>query len=177
MSAPSKLLWRVELDADGKRVSCVQVPDGGADNPCVHYVLARSDMEAYRIACRRRTLLNQRILARERIACDKCPRCGIGEYDGSTRCRICKDRDGCHKAQKRLEAATARFGPTLSGLPPGPARKERGAPLTREQHLRLEFLREVSAQWQDSPNVGAFSRWLAREIMALDPAARERKAS
>lgn len=173
----AKSLWRVEFDADGNHVSCAKVPDGGADDERVHYVLAHSELEAYRAAERQRVLVAQRNRARERIAAGKCPRCGIGEYDGSTRCLTCKHRDACHSAKRRLDAANDRFGPTLSGLPPGPPRKERSAPLTREQQLRLGFLQEVSRQWEDSPNIGAFGRWLASEILALDPAARERRSA
>lgn len=169
-------LWRVQLAANGDHVSCTQVADGGSDDACVHYVHASDELEAYKEAARRQSSINQRLRSSERIAAGKCPRCGVGEYDGSTRCATCKERDTTGSAKRRLEAAVERFGPTLSGLPPGPTRKERHEPLNRDQQIRLEILREVSLKWQASSNQALFCKWLASEILKLDPAAQQRRA-
>lgn len=172
----SKALWRVQLDADGNQVSCTRVSDGDSDDPLVHYVHASDEIEAFKAAVRRRTLITQRIRSSDRINSGKCPRCGIGDYDGTTRCKTCKQRDASISAKHRLDVAVDRFGPTLTGLPPGPPRKQHAEPMTHRQQLRLEVLREVSKKWQESSNQGLFCKWLASEILKLDPtAALERK--
>jgi len=148
--------YRVEFDADGKRVSCrVAYP---ADNQAnVFYVQAVDDEVAWRRAQSLRVQALQRKNSAKRIADGKCPRCGVGAYDGTTRCaEYCKPEEA--KRQRNDRAVVAAVVAPQS--PP----RELNPQLTRDERLRLEVLKECCAAWRSPRN---FLTWISGEIDAL----------
>lgn len=131
--------WRVTFDEAGA-ITSVE-PLDGADHERSIVVQARDESEArqraFRIHCSR--------YARERSAALRaeglCP-CGrrIADPAREIRCPFCVER--CE-------------------------RKPPKSPRDGSAANRLALLLEVRTQWLDSPNVGRFSQWLAREIEAL----------
>lgn len=146
--------YRVEFDADGNRVSCrVAYPD--SDRANVFYVEAADDDAAWRKAQSLRVRALQRLKSAERIAAGKCPRCGVGTYNGSTRCaEFCRPEE--NKRQRNARASvtpiTALHAPAIEPQ------------LTRDERLRLTVLQECMAEWRSPRN---FLTWITGEVDAL----------
>lgn len=146
--------YRVEFDAAGNRVSC-RVAYPSADEANVFYVMAPDDDRAWRQAQTLRVRALQRRKSAERIAQGKCPRCGLGEYNGSTRCaEFCRPEE--NKRQRNARAVVSQL-PAAVAAPVEPQ-------LTRAERLRLTVLEECMAEWRSPRN---FLTWLEGEIGAL----------
>jgi hypothetical protein len=148
------MIWyRVEFDADGNRVSCeAAAPAGQGGN--VFFVEASSVEAAWRKAHSMRTLALQRTRAADRKAAGKCPRCGVGKYDGTTRCaEYCKPEDT--KRGRNLRTAAGGSKVPVREIEPQ---------LTRDERLRLQVLQECMAAWRSPRN---FHQWITGEIAAL----------
>jgi hypothetical protein len=158
----SVIWYRVEFDADGNRVSC-EAADAAAERENVFYVQAATVQAAWRKAHSERMLVLQRQRGAERKAAGKCPRCGIGKYDGTTRCvEYCKPED--HK--------WARNQRTVAAITPKTQVREIEPQLTRDERVKLLVLTECLAQWRSPRN---FLKWISGEIEALN--SKLRKAS
>jgi hypothetical protein len=146
--------YRVEFDADGNRVSCrVAYPDAEQGN--VFYVQAPDDDAAWRKAQSLRVRALQRRKSADRIVAGKCPRCGVGEYDGTTRCaEFCKPEES--KRQRNVRAVVSQL-PALHVPQLEPQ-------LTRDERLRLTVLEECLAEWRSPRN---FSVWISGQIAGL----------
>lgn len=153
------MVWyRVEFDSDGNRVSC-RVAYPAADEGNVFYVMASDDERAWKQAHSLRVRALQRVKSAERIEAGQCPRCGVGKYDGSTRCaEFCKPEENKRKRNDRARAQ-AQLGEVRVVVP-----EHLEPQLTREERLRLTVLQECRAEWRSPRN---FLTWIEGEIGAL----------
>lgn len=154
--------YRVEFDAAGGRVSCELVrhvlPNNG-----VFFVQATDVEAAWRKAHSLRVAELQRLRGAARKAEGKCPRCGIGSYDGTTRCaEYCKPEAVKRDRNKR----------TVGAATPKTQVRELEPHLSHMERARLEVLKECLVAWRSPRN---FLAWITAEIDALS--AKLRKAS
>lgn len=146
--------YRLEFDADGNRVSC-RAAEPTERSELVFYVQAPDVEAAWRQAHSARVLVLQRKRSAERKDAGKCPRCGVGKYDGTTRCaEYCKPEDTKRSRNVRTASASS---PKTQQRPLEPQ-------LTRDERLRLEVLQECMAAWRSPRN---FLQWITGEIAAL----------
>src|SRR5215831_13735367 len=127
--------FRVEFDGAGERVSCRAVSTGYISTQAtVFYVLALDEDRAWRKAHSLRMGELQRARWAERRAAGKCQRCGIGKYNGTTRCdEYCKPAANRRDRNERTAAAAPD-----SALAHRPLEPELG----HNERLRLQVLKE-----------------------------------
>lgn len=149
------LVWyRVEFDPAGNRLSC-EMACPAQEQEGVFFVQAPDADRAWRKAQSLRVRALQRRKSEERIAQGKCPRCGVGTYNGSTRCaEFCRPEE--NKRQRNARAAVTE----ISTARP----RELEPQLTRDDRLRLLVLQECWAAWRSPRN---FLTWISGEIDAL----------
>lgn len=161
--------WRIEVNEDGKVLSCVAVEHVEKNGKLFFYVQAHDQKEAGRIAWNRFCRDIQRVrrvkLARE----GKCPWCGRAtDRESGKRCSRCLDSDKVYKKRQTAKEA-GKVVPPLDRSIAVAARKaeEREATVAAAKpSLRLDVLLEVQQAWQDASTNGLFTRWLNQQIAA-----------
>jgi hypothetical protein len=168
MTSPALRWWLLQLDAEGKVLSCTSVEQSAANGERWFYVQARDEKAA------QRTALNaymRELQRRRRVELDKagkCRWCGRKADRGTKRCSICVAKDAVytqrHNARVRGES-----------VPPLDRRAALAARKTEETtavvkaaapSLRLDVLLEVQEAWQSAATNGVFTRWLTDQIAA-----------
>lgn len=157
--------WRVTIDSSGKITDChkFEYCEAEANGIRVYYVEAESGTQAIAIAHRRylesrekakRALSARREAYKSKGLC----RCGSKPRDGLEQCQKCADAS--KNSMLRARAKT-RHEP-VPELPP----KSVALAKTATQRI-LDVLLEVRVEWQRSPNVRVFSKWLDATIEGL----------
>jgi hypothetical protein len=163
--------WRIEVDADGKVVACVQVAESGDASHDVFYVQAATRSEAGRRAWNAYCKVNQTRRRAKLAAEGKCPWCGEkNDRPKGRRCRACLLRDSKYERDRRARARAR--GEDV----PAPDRSVAIAARANEERrrIRLTILREVRTAWRDAESTLAFIQWLRDELEQLgEPAQAE----
>lgn len=181
MNHPTRY-WRVDFSGEGG-ISAVTEISGPANAEWV--VVEASSYEgakraAYNLYCRRKKkLARQRNYALGNCACgrkndrtdQKHPKTG----EPLKTCSVCSVRHEVHVAGYEQRKAAGITDHQRDEAARVASNRERQR--DRRGELRLETLLEVQKAWVRSPNLGAFSKWLATEIRRLTGADASKEAA
>lgn len=172
------LRWfRLEIDTAGKVVSCVPVERAEQNGRSWVYVQAADAKAAQRAGMNAYMRDVMRVRRAELDRQGKCRWCGRkNDRAQGKRCSICSAKDIAY-SQRQRDKAAGKPVPALDRKVAIAERKneERSQVVAAAApSLRLAVLIEVQCAWEDAPNNGAFTKWLAEQI---DAAGGKRRAA
>ncbi len=155
-----KRWWRIEVDSDGKVVSCEPVELKESDQALIFYVEAKNRAQAGRRAWNAHCKIVQRRRREQLRAEGKCAWCARKNDRSSGRCADCQKKDVEYGRRARA-AARGEAVPELDRTVSIAARAH-----AERKELRLGVLNDVREAWVRAENYDEFARWLAEQIVA-----------